>query len=162
VADATRIGAATAGANRLRQSLLTNQIRQDILTIMANIGPINESLDRELRGALARDPLDALVAVDTVQSMLEKLERDAVRAAVQHHSWSEIGAALGVTKQAAHQRFAKPWARQVTEEIKDAIKAQKIARANGRLDEAAVAKARRDALVAEFENANRPRKRRVA
>ena len=129
---------------------------------MTTIDQTCEALDRELRDSISHDSLNALVAIDTVQQALRSLERDAVRAAVQDHSWTEIGSALGVTKQAAHQRFAKPWAKQVTEEIKDAIKEQKVAKANGRLEEAALAKARRDALVAEFENAHRPRKRTVA
>lgn len=129
---------------------------------MTTIDHTCQSLDRELRESISRDALEALVAVDALQQTLRGIERDAVRAAIQHHSWSEIGAALGVTKQAAHQRFAQAWARQVTHELEDAIKAQKLARHAGSPEDEAAAAARRAALVAEFERGSRTRKRRGA
>ena len=43
-----------------------------------------------------------------------------MRVAVQRHTWAEIGAALGVSRQAAHQKFAKEWA----ETLKDELKAE--------------------------------------
>jgi transcriptional regulator with GAF, ATPase, and Fis domain len=53
------------------------------------------------------DPEAALAAVVALRRAADQLERRAVRAAVdQHWSWSEIAQALGVTKQAAHKRFA--------------------------------------------------------
>ncbi len=77
---------------------------------------------------------------------------------LQHHSWVEIGAALGVSKQAAHQRLAKAWASQLRDEIKTAHKAHKTALREGTPDEAAAATATRDALILEFKNASRRKK----
>jgi hypothetical protein len=85
-------------------------------------------------------------------------ERGAVRAAIQRHSWSEIGAALGVSKQAAHQRLARAWAAELRDEIRAAQKAHKAALREGRSEEAAAATAKRDLLIAEFKNPNRRKK----
>jgi hypothetical protein len=125
---------------------------------MSEITPTRDLLDRQLKAAIAADPLAALTAIGEVQRDLETRERDAVRAAIQHHSWTEIGAALGVSKQAAHQRLAKAWAAQLRDEIKAANKAHKAALREGTPAEAAAATARRDALIAEFKNANRRKK----
>jgi hypothetical protein len=123
-----------------------------------DITQIRVALARRLEGAIARDPLAALTAIGQVQHDLEACERRAVRAAIQRHSWAEIGAALGVTKQAAHQRLAKAWAAQLRDEIKAANKAHKTALREGTAEDAAAALAARDALIAEFKNANRRKK----
>ncbi len=53
------------------------------------------------------DPAEALAAVVALRLMADKLERSAVRAALeQAWSWSQIAEALGVSKQAAHKRLA--------------------------------------------------------
>ena len=53
------------------------------------------------------DPAEALAAVVALRLMADKLERRAVRAALdQAWSWSQIAEALGVSKQAAHKRLA--------------------------------------------------------
>lgn len=53
------------------------------------------------------DPAEALAAVVALRLMADKLERSAVNAALeQGWSWSQIAEALGVSKQAAHQRLA--------------------------------------------------------
>ena len=53
------------------------------------------------------DPAEALAAVVSLRLMADKLERRAVRAALeQAWSWSQIAEALGVSKQAAHKRLA--------------------------------------------------------
>ena len=54
-----------------------------------------------------RHPQDALRAVSLLRTRLSQLEEYHVRRALAlGDSWSEIGRALGVSKQAAHQRFA--------------------------------------------------------
>jgi hypothetical protein len=125
---------------------------------MDDTTPIREQLDRKLKAAIAADPLTALTAIGEIQRDLETHQRDAVRLAIQHHSWAEIGAAIGVSKQAAHQRLAKAWATQLRDEIKAAHKVHKAALREGRSEEAAAAVARRDALIAELKNANRRKK----
>jgi hypothetical protein len=53
------------------------------------------------------EPADALAAVVALRLMADKLERNAVSAALaQGWSWSQIAEALGVSKQAAHKRLA--------------------------------------------------------
>jgi hypothetical protein len=116
------------------------------------------ALDRALNSTIGTDPLAALAAIGQTQRDLDASERAAVRAAIQRHSWAEIGAGLGVSKQAAHQRLAKAWASQLRDEIKAANKAHKTARLEGTSDEAAKTLAARDALILEFKNANRRKK----
>lgn len=53
------------------------------------------------------DPAEALAAVLALRLMADKLERNAVAAALeQGWSWAQIAEALGVSKQAAHKRLA--------------------------------------------------------
>jgi len=52
-------------------------------------------------------PLDAIREARGAQRALEKMLREQVRAARQTgRSWSEVGDALGTTKQAAWERFS--------------------------------------------------------
>ena len=53
------------------------------------------------------DPDEALAAVVALRLMANKLERKAVKKAIDSGwTWSEVAEALGVTKQAAHKRHA--------------------------------------------------------
>ena len=73
------------------------ELRKELLELLGRIeeGPL--TLEAGLRAsAIIRAALDAL------QHELVGLARD------EGASWSQIGAALGVTTQAAHQRFGPP------------------------------------------------------
>ncbi len=53
------------------------------------------------------NPEEALAAVVALRVVAKKLEKKAVKKAIeQGWSWSQIAEALGVTKQAAHKRHA--------------------------------------------------------
>lgn len=54
------------------------------------------------------DPRAGLRAVASLRALTERLELAQVEAALRAGmSWPEIGAALGVSRQAAHKKFAK-------------------------------------------------------
>lgn len=54
------------------------------------------------------DPLEALAAVAALGRLLESLEARHVEAAVRAgHSWADIAAARGVSRQAVHKKHAK-------------------------------------------------------
>ena len=90
-----------------------------------------ELLSHQIDDIAGADPLDALYATTKVQRILEERQRHAVRIAARSHSWAEIGAALGVSKQAAHQRFAKPWAETLKQELKGESRARQAAHREG-------------------------------
>jgi hypothetical protein len=125
---------------------------------MGDLTTTRELLNRQLDQAVAADALQALSAIGAVQRDIAKRRQAAVRGAVQHHTWAEIGDALGVSKQAAHQKFAKEWAETLKAELKVESTAFKSARRDGDGERAAEAKVRLDALIGEFKNANRRRK----
>jgi hypothetical protein len=55
-----------------------------------------------------REPLTGIQALGRESTKVEKGLRDLVRAArAQGHSWTTIGKAMGITKQAAWRRFTK-------------------------------------------------------
>ena len=122
---------------------------------MDDLDGTRERLNRQLDDVLADDPLAALSAIGAVQRDVGSRQGAAVRVAVQRHTWGEIGAALGVTKQAAHQKFAKQWAETLKKELKDEVRAFKIAMKEGDATAAGEAERKRDALIAEFKGAGR-------
>jgi hypothetical protein len=73
------------------------------------VAETTEALDTQLSDVAAADPLAALVAITSVRAVVAERERAAVMAALAGHTWREIGEALGVSKQAAFQRFGKDW-----------------------------------------------------
>jgi hypothetical protein len=125
---------------------------------MNDLDTTRDQLNERLDTLLADDPLGALTAIGGVQRDVAARRGKAVRLAVQRHSWAEIGAALGVTKQAAHQKFAKEWAETLKGEVKLEHQALKAAQRQGSPERAAAAKARLDVLIAELKGANRRRK----
>jgi len=65
----------------------------------------------------ASEPEDALAAVVALRVMADRLERKAVRHAVeQGWTWAQIAQALGVTRQAAHKRHAAAIAQEQSSE----------------------------------------------
>jgi hypothetical protein len=55
------------------------------------------------------DPAVGLAAVASLRELLERLEAlQVARARERGWSWQEIGAALGVSKQAAHKKHGEP------------------------------------------------------
>jgi len=70
----------------------------------------SEALDTELRRGIAEDPLVALAAMTALRQAIQEREREAVFHALETRTWREVGEALGVSKQAAFQRFGREWA----------------------------------------------------
>ena len=53
------------------------------------------------------DPAEALAAVLSLRRLADRLELASVQSAIdQGWTWSQIAGALGVTRQAAHKRYA--------------------------------------------------------
>jgi hypothetical protein len=117
-----------------------------------------ELLSRQMSEAIAADPLGALPTIAALQRDTDEHLREAVRQAAVASSWSEIAAALGVSKQAAHQRF-KAYAKGVSQEMKNEHRAMKQARRSGDLGQAESARARRDDLADQLRTAARELKK---
>ena len=71
----------------------------------------SKALEAELKARISDDPLRAVSAITELRHAIQEHERDAVFRALQTHSWREVGEALGVSKQAAFQRFGRDWVR---------------------------------------------------
>lgn len=120
---------------------------------MTDFTDICDVLDDRLRTAVEDDPLGALLGIGEVQRVLAGRQKAAVRAAVRTHSWAEVGQAMAVSRQAAHQRFAKEWSNELKEEITAAHRELQAAKRAGDAERTRAAQARRDGLVAEVRRA---------
>jgi hypothetical protein len=76
---------------------------------MDDLSQTRARLDQLLSETVDRDALAALTAIGEIEHDLADNRRNAVRAAAGRHTWAEIGAALGVSRQAAHHKFAREW-----------------------------------------------------
>ena len=119
---------------------------------MSDLLQTRELLSQQVHAAIAADPRSALPTIAELHKDTGNYLRDAVAAASIDSSWSEIADAIGVSKQAAHQRF-KAYAKDVTAEIKHEHRAMKRSRRDGKADQAAQARARRDQLIADLRSA---------
>lgn len=84
------------------------------------------ALEAELRARVADDPLRALAAITDLRHAIQGHEREAVFRALETHSWREVGDALGVSKQAAFQRFGREWVRVAHASLPDSALEQTI------------------------------------
>src|SRR5690349_9582388 len=87
-------------SGRRRQHVLTTMPSQRMLTTMSaqDAMKLAESVD-------STDPAVGLRAVASLRTLVERLEAlHVAQAREQGWSWQEIGAALGVSKQAVHRK----------------------------------------------------------
>ncbi|MFI8258908.1 hypothetical protein [Streptomyces filamentosus] len=75
--------------------------------VPGNVAETIATLRRMLAGLQAHSPLAAVVAASEVEKMGAGALQRAVTSARAEESWETIGRAMGVSRQAAHQRFAK-------------------------------------------------------
>jgi hypothetical protein len=80
---------------------------------MNNLAETTTNLDHQLGAAASAEPLKTLAAISSLRTVIAGHEQEAVRTALAEHSWAEIGRALGVSKQAAFQRFGKQWIKEI-------------------------------------------------
>jgi four helix bundle protein len=127
---------------------------------MSDLDTTREQLSRQLAEGIATDPVGVLPVIAALQKETDEHLREAVRQAALSSSWSEIAAALGVSKQAAHQRF-RAYAKGVADEMKTQHRAAKQARRVGDTAQAAQSKARRDELATQLRTAARALKDQI-
>jgi hypothetical protein len=122
--------------------------------MMSDLDVTREQLSRQLAERIATDPIGVLPIITALQQQTDEHLREAVRRAALSCSWREIATALGVSKQAAHQRF-RAYAKGVADEMKTHHRAAKHARRDGDTAQAAQSKARRDELATQLRSAAR-------
>lgn len=78
------------------------------MTTMANAKPFEIKVGLDIQGDWLERPLDFLVELNKcTQTLVHDLTRQAVDTArEQGRTWEEIGGALGISRQAAWERFA--------------------------------------------------------
>lgn len=103
--------------------------------MLEELDTTRELLSRQLDAAIETDALGTLPVLAALSRQTDEQLRDAVRRAAGSSSWSQIAAALGVSKQAAHQRF-RVYAKDVAGEIREARAAARQARRGGDADQA--------------------------
>jgi predicted hydrocarbon binding protein len=86
----------------------------------------SKALDTELCQCIVQEPLAALKAITELRRAIAEREREAVFRALEEHSWREVGEALGVSKQAAFQRFGKEWAVMTMTKLPESVGKQTI------------------------------------
>jgi hypothetical protein len=62
-------------------------------------------LVRDLTALVETDPRTALAEIGALHRDIADLQVHAARATAVAHSWAEVGEALGVSRQAAHQKY---------------------------------------------------------
>jgi hypothetical protein len=129
---------------------------------MEDFADRSASLLDQVAARAEREPLAALTMLGQLQRDVDDLRGQVVRIAAADASWAEIGDALGVSKQAAHQRYAKEWAKQLKGELVGETVTLKTALRTRDYDAAAAAERRRTALVEEFRKARAANRRRRA
>jgi hypothetical protein len=116
---------------------------------MTDLASTHALLNEQLTDAIAADALGTLPTIAQLQRDADEHLKDAVRRAALTASWREIADGLGVSKQAAHQRF-KAYAKDVGAQIRDEHRAIRRAKRSGDAAGAAQARARRDGLTEEL------------
>ena len=122
--------------------------------MLNDLDATRELLSSQLTDAIAIDPIGTLPIITSLQRDADQHLRQAVRQAARSSSWREIADGLGVSKQAAHQRF-RIYAKGVADELRVHQHAMKRARRSGDADLAAKERAQRDELVANLKTAAR-------
>ncbi len=125
--------------------------------MLSDLDTTREQLSRQLAEGIATDPIGVLPIITALQKETDEHLREAVRQAALSSSWRDIATALGVSKQAAHQRF-RAYAEGVAAEMKTHHRAAKQAHRDGDATQAAQSKARRDELAAQLRTAARAMK----
>lgn len=66
-------------------------------------------IEVQLRGLADMTPADRVPVMRLLRESAKELERKVIRDAVSNGelTWQDVGDILGITRQAAHQRFAK-------------------------------------------------------
>ena len=99
---------------RQRQEILTTRFRQDTLTLMSEDYELSvegqariDAVDMYLGATIADGrPIEALIATRRLGEIVDVRSKEAARVATDGAwSWTDVGHALGVSKQAAHEKL---------------------------------------------------------